>query len=372
MTALARVSDRPLRSLLVTGGAGFIGSAFLRMLFRAGPGDAGFSGRVVNLDALTYAGNRENVDPFVPSSWRDSGRYTFVRGQVQNQELVQHLIDVHDIDTVVHFAAESHVDRSIVGPRAFVETNVLGTFALLEAARARHAQKKPMHVHHISTDEVFGSLGDTGFFTETTSYDPRSPYSASKAASDHFVSAYAHTYGLSVTMSNCSNNYGPFHFPEKLIPLMILNCLEGKPLPVYGQGQNVRDWIFVDDHVEGVWQVLQRGASGQSFNLGGKNEWKNLDLVHKLVEVVAAEAKRDPAALRALITFVADRPGHDHRYAIDCSKAERDLGWVPKHNFESGLKETVRWYLNNDAWVQNVKSGAYRTWLDTNYAKRGA
>ncbi|MDP2343399.1 MAG: dTDP-glucose 4,6-dehydratase [Deltaproteobacteria bacterium] len=353
---------RKLDTLLVTGGAGFIGSAFIRYLF--GPGK--FAGKIVNLDALTYAGNLENLAGHV-----DEKRYSFVKGDIRDQALIEKLLAEHAVDAIVHFAAESHVDRSIHGPREFLETNIMGTFSLLEAVRARKAAGGPdVHFHHVSTDEVFGSLGDTGFFTEDTAYDPRSPYSASKAASDHLVSAYAHTYHLPTTLSNCSNNYGPFHFPEKLIPLMISNCLEGKPLPVYGDGQNVRDWLYVDDHAEAIWLVLQKGETGSSYNVGGRNEWKNLDLLHKLIDVVAAEAKRPRDDLMKLITFVKDRPGHDRRYAIDCSKIERELGWVPKHDFESGITETVRWYLANPQWVLNIKSGAYKTWLDKNYAAR--
>ena len=359
------MTNRKLDTLLVTGGAGFIGSAFIRHVFK----DRDFTGKIVNLDALTYAGNPENLEGHVPSG-DDADRYVFVKGDIKDQALVEQLLDRHGVDAIVHFAAESHVDRSIHGPKDFLETNVMGTFSLLEAVRARAAKNHHVHFHHVSTDEVFGSLGDDGFFTEDTAYDPRSPYSASKAASDHLVSAYAHTYHLATTLSNCSNNYGPYHFPEKLIPLMILNCLDGKPLPVYGDGQNVRDWLYVEDHAEAIWLILRKAADGANYNVGGRNEWKNLDLLHKLIDVVAEEAKRPVADLKALITFVKDRPGHDRRYAIDCSKIERELGWVPKHDFASGLRETVRWYLTNTTWVQNVKSGSYKSWLDKNYAAR--
>ncbi|MFL5432790.1 MAG: dTDP-glucose 4,6-dehydratase [Myxococcales bacterium] len=344
-------------NLLVTGGCGFIGSAFVRMLFR----DPAFHGRVVNLDLLTYAGNPQNLEAQV-----DESRYTFCKGDIADARLVGKLLDEHRVDTVVHFAAETHVDRSIHGPREFIDTNVLGTFHLLEAVRAR----PHVHFHHVSTDEVYGSLGDTGAFTEETPYSPRSPYSASKAASDHLVAAYAHTYGLSTTLSNCSNNYGPYQFPEKLIPLMILNAMEGKPLPVYGDGRNVRDWLYVDDHVEAVWLVLTRSAPGARYNIGGRNEWRNLDLLDALLETLAAEKKRDLEDYRKLITFVKDRPGHDRRYAMDSSRIERDLGWAPRHDFAAGLRETVRWYLNNLDWVESVRTGAYRSWLERNYVGR--
>jgi dTDP-glucose 4,6-dehydratase len=293
-----------------------------------------------------------------------------VKGDIRDQQLFEKLLTEHKIDTVVHFAAESHVDRSIHGPRDFIETNVMGTFSILEAIRARKNAGHDVHLHHVSTDEVFGSLGDTGFFTEETAYDPKSPYSASKAASDHLVRAYEHTYGMSTTMSNCSNNYGPYHFPEKLIPLMISNCLEGKPLPVYGDGQNVRDWLFVDDHADAIWQIVKRAAPGSTWNVGGRNEWKNLDLLHVLIDVVAKQAKKDVGELKKLITFVKDRPGHDRRYAIDCTKMERELGWKPKQTFETGIDATVRWYLENRPWIDRVKSGAYREWMDKNYSAR--
>ncbi len=357
---------RKLDTLLVTGGAGFIGSAFIRTVFA----DAGFTGKIVNLDALTYAGNPENLEGHVEPPAIAKGRYVFVKGDIRDQALVEKLLEEHKVDAIVHFAAESHVDRSIHGPRDFLETNIMGTFGLLEAVRARATAGQTVHFHHVSTDEVFGSLGDDGFFTEETAYDPRSPYSASKAASDHLVSSYAHTYHLPTTLSNCSNNYGPYHFPEKLIPLMILNCFDGKPLPVYGDGQNIRDWLYVDDHAEAIWLILRKAETGTTWNVGGRNEWKNLDLLHKLIDVVAEEKNIDRAELMKLITFVKDRPGHDRRYAIDCSKIERELGWVPKHDFPSGLRETVRWYLQNPQWVQNIKSGAYKTWLDKNYSTR--
>jgi len=348
---------RSSRSLLVTGGAGFIGSAFIRSLF----GRADFTGRVVNYDVLTYAGNPENVKGAV-----DPERYTLVRGDICDRDLVLKTCEEHEIDTIVNFAAESHVDRSILGPSAFVQTNVMGTLALLEVVRARPR----IHFHHVSTDEVFGSLGPTGAFVEESPYQPNSPYSASKAASDHLVRAYAHTYGISTTLSNCSNNYGPFHFPEKLVPLMILNMLEGKPLPVYGDGSNVRDWLFVDDHAEAIALVIERGPSGSTYNVGGRAEWQNLALLRRLLAIVAEETGKDPATLERLITFVKDRPGHDQRYAVDCSKIERELGWKPRHDLESGLRETVRWYLANPEWIARVRSGAYREWIEANYGAR--
>lgn len=357
MTASSSNAQRPLSSLLVTGGAGFIGSAFIRWLFR----DPSFSGRVVNYDLLTYAGNLENVASFV-----DPDRYSFVRGDICDRKLVLATCEEHKVDTIVHFAAESHVDRSILGPSAFVETNVMGTFNLLEVVRALPR----IHFHHVSTDEVFGSLGPEGAFVEDSPYRPNSPYSASKAASDHLLRAYSHTYGVSTTLSNCSNNYGPFHFPEKLIPLMILNMLEGKPLPVYGDGSNVRDWLFVDDHAEAIWLVLRQGASGSTYNVGGRAEWQNLPLLKKLITIVAEQAGKDASALERLITFVKDRPGHDLRYAVDCSKIERELGWRSRHDLDAGLSETVRWYLDNQPWVERVRSGAYREWLDKNYGSR--
>jgi dTDP-glucose 4,6-dehydratase len=324
-------------------------------------GKLGFAGRVVNLDVLTYAGNPANVQGAV-----DPARYRFVRGDIADTPLVEKLVAEHGIDTIVHFAAESHVDRSIVGPGAFIQTNVVGTFSLLEVAR----RTPGLHFHHVSTDEVFGALGATGLFREDTPYSPNSPYSASKAASDHLVRAYAHTYGLSVTLSNCSNNYGPYHFPEKLIPLMILNLVEGKPLPIYGDGLYVRDWLYVDDHVEAIWTIVRNGRAGETYNVGGEGERTNLEIVRMLIECVAAETGKSIAELEALKTFVKDRPGHDRRYAIDFSKIERELGWTPKHGLESGLRETVRWFLANRAWVESVRTGGYREWIEKNYADR--
>ncbi|MES1173856.1 MAG: dTDP-glucose 4,6-dehydratase [Myxococcales bacterium] len=346
------------QSVLVTGGCGFIGSAFVRFLL----GQPGFTGKVVNLDVMTYAANAENV-----AGAAKSGRYTFARGDIGDSAFVAQTCREHAVDNIVHFAAESHVDRSISGPGAFVQANIVGTYELLQVVR----ELPQIHFHHVSTDEVYGSLGATGLFHETTPYDPSSPYSASKAASDHLVRAYARTYGISTTLSNCSNNYGPYQFPEKLIPLMILNLVDGKPLPVYGTGANVRDWLYVDDHVEAIWTIVQRGKRGETYNIGGEAEWANLALLHKLIDVVAQITSRDVEALRKQITFVADRPGHDARYAIDCSKLKSELGWKQRHDIESGLVATVRWYLENPEWIARVKSGAYREWIDKNYGERG-
>lgn len=354
---------RKIKNILVTGGAGFIGSNFIRRIF----GDSRFSGSVVNLDKLTYAGNLENLED-VDASY--GTRYVFEMGDICDGQRVRDVIESRDVDTIVHFAAESHVDRSIVGPAEFVNTNIMGTFVLLEAARAVWMDRQDVLFHHVSTDEVYGSLGKDGYFTERTPYDPRSPYSASKAASDHLVSAYFHTYGLPVTISNCSNNYGPFHFPEKLIPLIIQRIQRGEPLPVYGDGSNVRDWLYVEDHAEAIWTIISKGITGETYNVGGENEWSNIKLVNYLCEIMAEALGRPESEVKQLITFVRDRPGHDQRYAIDCSKLKTDLGWRPKTTFEVGLKKTVDWYLKNEKWVNRVSSGAYRTWLEENYGGR--
>jgi dTDP-glucose 4,6-dehydratase len=348
---------REPQNILVTGGCGFVGSAFVRYLFRR----EDFKGRLVNLDLLTYAGNPENVEGYV-----DEGRYTFVRGDICDESLVQHLCEKHRIDTMVNFAAESHVDRSIHGPGVFIQTNVVGTYHLLEVVRAIPS----LHLHHVSTDEVYGSLGESGSFQENTRYQPNSPYAASKAASDHLVRAYAHTYGVRVTLSNCSNNYGPFQFPEKLIPLMILNAAERKPLPVYGEGRNVRDWLHVDAHADALWLILRRGTTGQTYNIGSGNEWANLDLVRRIVELVADLRGEDADDLRGLITMVPDRPGHDLRYAIDWSKLRNELGWKPTNDFDAGLRATVSWYLTHQDWISRVRTGAYREWIEKNYGDR--
>jgi dTDP-glucose 4,6-dehydratase len=354
---------RTPKTILVTGGSGFIGTNFVRYLF----GGAGFDGKVVNLDALTYAGNPENLSD-VEQSHRD--RYRFIHGSIADAELVRSVFEQEPIDTVVHFAAESHVDRSIHGPAEFVETNINGTFNLLENARTAWAGRGDVLFHHVSTDEVFGSLGSTGYFTEETPYDPRSPYSASKASSDHLVRAYHHTYDLPITLTNCSNNYGPYQFPEKLIPVMILNMLEGKPLPIYGDGKNIRDWLYVDDHNTAVWNVITEGRGGESYNIGGENEWENLRLVETLCDIVAEELDEPSSKMRDLISFVTDRPGHDRRYAIDCSKIKDELGWSQSVTFDEGLRRTVRWYLDNRGWIERVRTGAYREWIEKNYEGR--
>jgi dTDP-glucose 4,6-dehydratase len=364
---------RKLQNILVTGGAGFIGSNFIRHLFH-GPG---FTGTIVNLDKLTYAGNPESLADVEKAHGGGSadmaagGRYRFVHGDICDRDLVGRLFAEGEIDTVVHFAAESHVDRSILGPEEFVRTNINGTFTLLEAARKAWGNREDVLFHHVSTDEVYGSLGATGYFTESTPYDPRSPYSASKAGSDHLARAYGHTYGLPVTISNCSNNYGPYQFPEKLIPVMILNLLEEKPLPVYGDGRYIRDWLYVEDHAEAVRLVITRGRAGESYNVGGENEWENIALLHRLIEITAARTGKDPGKLSALITHVKDRPGHDRRYAIDCSKIKKELGWKQSLSFEEGLSRTVDWYLSNTEWINRVRSGEYRKWMDANYGGRG-
>jgi dTDP-glucose 4,6-dehydratase len=341
---------RQFECLLVTGGAGFIGSNFIRRVLSCD----GFRGRVVNLDALTYAGNLESLSDV--EAEHGGKRYVFTRADICDRAAVEAVFEEYAPDAVAHFAAESHVDRSIVGPEIFLRTNVLGTFTLLEAATRAWAGAKGTVFHHVSTDEVYGSLGPSGRFTEETAYDPRSPYSASKAGSDHLVNAYHHTYGLPVTISNCSNNYGPFHFPEKLIPLMILNMLEGRPLPVYGDGRNVRDWLYVEDHASAIWKIMTVGKIGDNYNIGGRNEWENIRLVHALCAAVARQTGKSPAEYEKLITFIKDRPGHDRRYAIDSSKIERELGWKPSVTFEEGLDRTVRWYVEHREWVDHVHS----------------
>ena len=353
--------------LLVTGGAGFIGANFILDTIAA-TGEP-----VVNLDNLTYAGNPRNLD-----SLRGDSRYLLVHGDINDRALVKQLLASHRPRAIVHFAAESHVDRSIQGPADFVRTNMVGTFSLLEEARVwwsalAGSEKKGFRFLHVSTDEVYGSLGpgDPGF-NELTPYAPNSPYSASKAGSDHLVRAYHHTYGLPTLTTNCSNNYGPFQFPEKLIPLMIHNALAGKPLPVYGDGCNVRDWLYVGDHCAAICEVLARGRAGETYNVGGNAEMKNIDVVNTVCALLDASRPRGAGSYASLVTYVGDRPGHDRRYAIDASKIRTELGWSPRESFESGLGKTVRWYLDHGDWVADVVSGSYRTWIERNYAARGA
>ena len=337
------------RNILITGGAGFIGSHVVRLFVTKYP-----EYRIVNFDKLTYAGNLENLKDI-----ENADNYVFLKGDIVSQEDVKKAFEKYAVTDVIHLAAESHVDRSIEGPMDFVMTNVVGTVNLLQ--QAKENWKEGEHVfHHVSTDEVYGSLGEEGLFKETTPYDPRSPYSASKASSDHFVMAFYHTYGLPVKMSNCSNNYGSHHFPEKLIPLMIHNIVNNKPLPVYGKGENVRDWLWVNDHASAIDTIFHSGRIGESYNVGGLNEWKNVDLVKFLCQLMDQKLGRSQGESEKLITHVTDRKGHDLRYAIDASKLEKELGWKPSITFEKGLEDTVDWYLNNSEWVEKVTSGAYK------------
>jgi dTDP-glucose 4,6-dehydratase len=352
--------------ILATGGAGFIGANFV-LDWIAATGEP-----VLNLDKLTYAGNLGSL-----ASLAGDARHVFVRGDIADRALVERLLAEHRPRAIVHFAAESHVDRSIHGPSAFVQTNVVGTFELLEAVRAYWQRlegeaRSAFRFLHVSTDEVYGSLAENDpAFTEETPYAPNSPYSASKAASDHMVRAYHHTYGLPTLTTNCSNNYGPYQFPEKLIPLVISNALEGKPIPVYGDGRQVRDWLYVGDHCAAIRAVLERGRVGETYNVGGDSERRNLEVVHAICDALDAARARE-GGYRRLVTFVKDRPGHDRRYAIDAAKIRSELGWSPRESFESGLAKTVRWYLDHAAWVEQVKSGEYRQWLEVNYAARSA
>jgi len=354
--------------ILVTGGAGFIGSNFIRYILRAQPDVF-----IVNLDLLTYAGSLENLKDLPYPA-----RHKFIKGNICDQAQVEELLRRYEIDAIVHFAAESHVDRSILGPAAFVQTNIFGTFSLLEATRKvwldeNKADAKIVRFHHISTDEVFGSLvSDVPAFDETTSYSPNSPYAASKASSDHLVRAYSHTFGLPITLTNCSNNYGPYQFPEKLISLMILNALEGKPLPIYGDGKQIRDWLYVEDHCEALWQVLQHGRTGESYNIGGNNQTTNLKIVDAICGILDELRPASPYRPHAgLKTFVADRPGHDRRYAMNINKIRLELGWKPKHSLRAGLLKTVRWYLEHGDWVEAIrKQEEYQSWLGKNYSER--
>jgi dTDP-glucose 4,6-dehydratase len=348
-------------NMLVTGGCGFIGSNFIRHLLSK----TDFQGRIINADNLTYAGNLENLDG-IEETW--PGRYLFRKADICDAPLIGDLFETYGIDSVCHFAAESHVDRSILRPGSFIQTNILGTFNLLEAAKARG--KNFRLFHHVSTDEVYGSLGPEGSFTEETPYRPNSPYSASKASSDHLVRAYHETYGLPTTLSNCSNNYGPYQFPEKLIPLVVLNALEEKPLPVYGDGRNVRDWLYVADHCEAILTIMARGRRGETYNVGGHAEMENIAIVEMICDLVDEFAPLPAGgARRRLITFVKDRPGHDRRYAIDFTKLNQELGWSPAESFPSGLRKTVKWYIDNRAWSDRIRSGEYRSWISEQYGE---
>lgn len=348
------------KNILITGGAGFIGSHVVRLFVTKYP-----NYKIVNLDKLTYAGNLENLKDIEKEE-----NYEFVKGDIVDGEFVQDLFFKYSFDGVIHLAAESHVDRSIANPIDFVMTNVVGTVNLLNAAKHHWKEKKQNRFYHISTDEVYGTLGHEGFFTEKTAYDPHSPYSASKASSDHFVRAYHDTYGLNVVISNCSNNYGPNHFPEKLIPLAINNILNKKPIPIYGKGENVRDWLFVVDHAKAIDLVFHKGKTGETYNIGGHNEWKNIDLIRLLCKIMDKKLNRTEGESEKLITFVTDRAGHDLRYAIDASKIETELGWKPSVTFEEGLQITVDWYLNNQQWLQNVTSGNYQKYYEQQYHNR--
>ncbi|TVR72007.1 MAG: dTDP-glucose 4,6-dehydratase [Marinilabiliales bacterium] len=348
------------KTILITGGAGFIGSHVVRRFVRNYPGC-----RIVNLDKLTYAGNLENLTDI-----ESEPNYNFVKGDIADQEFIDGLFSKHSFDGVIHLAAESHVDRSISGPMEFITANIIGTVNLLNAFKEQAGNHEGKLFYHISTDEVYGSLGSEGLFTEETAYDPRSPYSASKAGSDHMVRAWHHTYGIPVVISNCSNNYGPNQFPEKLIPLAINNILNSKPVPVYGKGENVRDWLYVEDHATAIDLIFHKGLTGETYNVGGNNEWRNIDLVKLLCGIMDRHLDRRPGTSAKLITFVKDRAGHDMRYAIDNSKVSRDLGWKPSVSFEEGLDRTVGWYLENEKWLKGVLSGGYRDYYQKQYTER--
>jgi len=349
-----------MKKILITGGAGFIGSHVIRLFVNKYPDYT-----IVNLDALTYAGNLENLRDI-----ENAPNYSFVKGDITEETFINQLFADQSFDAVIHLAAESHVDRSILDPLSFVKTNVIGTAVLLNAAKKSWDNMENKLFYHVSTDEVYGSLGETGFFTEETSYDPRSPYSASKASSDHLVSAYFHTYGLPMVISNCSNNYGSHQFPEKLLPLMINNIVHSKPLPVYGKGENVRDWLWVNDHARAIDVIFHQGKLGETYNIGGFNEWKNIDIVHLLCNIMDKKLGRAGGESAKLITYVKDRAGHDLRYAIDATKLNKELGWEPSLQFEEGMDKTIDWYLANEGWIQSVTSGSYKQYYEQQYTSR--
>jgi dTDP-glucose 4,6-dehydratase len=360
------------QNIMVTGGAGFIGSNFIHYLFK----QSSFRGKIINVDALTYAGNLENLIEI--DKTYGGKRYFFEKADICEAERMEKIFETYNIDTVIHFAAESHVDRSIYGPAEFIRTNIQGTFVLLETAKKYLQNRQDVLFHYVSTDEVYGSLGATGYFYEHTPFDPRSPYSASKASACHLVKSYFYTYGMPVTISNCSNNYGPYHFPEKLIPLVVANAMEGKPLPIYGDGKNVRDWLYVEDHCEAIRAVVYKGKRGEDYNIGGESEKTNIEVVTAICDILKElyPLKNNPnlknfpigiAEYKELITFVKDRPGHDRRYAVNIDKIQKQLEWRPRVNFPTGLRRTVQWYIDNPGWIKNVRSGEYKKWLAKNY-----